>query len=252
MTNKFLGWIRTTNQWWQEHPKSATIRREMVLKWLKVKVSGWKQTKYHRKIILEMPATSRPGPMRVTFPLVKLMDERCTNTICSLTLGSWADPFRSRSWQAKWSGKQKLKWKSGCKKNLMLVANVAEGWRYHSFAFCSGGWNFVPIPGKRRRSKEGSADHVDDTWLQDAPMLVSVRSLPWVSINGASRSSHPFLDGIFHHKLTILGIPHLWNPPHIIHFLIYFWMGCSTKKSHHFGVAPWRVHQVLASGDLSN
>ena len=26
-------------------------------------------------------------------------------------------------------------------------------------------------------------------------------------------SYHPFLGGIFHHKPSILGYPHFWNPP---------------------------------------
>ena len=28
--------------------------------------------------------------------------------------------------------------------------------------------------------------------------------------------NHPFLDGIFHYKPTILGIPHLWKPPIVL------------------------------------
>ena len=35
-----------------------------------------------------------------------------------------------------------------------------------------------------------------------------------VSWNRGTPSYHPFPDGIFHYKPTILGIPHLWKPPH--------------------------------------
>ena len=35
-----------------------------------------------------------------------------------------------------------------------------------------------------------------------------------VSKNGGTPSSHPFLDGIFQYRPSILGYPHLWKPPY--------------------------------------
>ena len=49
-----------------------------------------------------------------------------------------------------------------------------------------------------------------------------------VSWNMGNPSHHPFIDGIFHHKPTILQIPHLWIPPHVYTFhqglIMFSWM----------------------------
>ena len=44
--------------------------------------------------------------------------------------------------------------------------------------------------------------------------------------HGGTPSSHPFQIGIFHYKPSILGIPHLWNPPddsNQLVFLLNMW-----------------------------